>query len=210
MKRQAVNCIWVGIGISIQENKELYCIIKKLEKILAARYKIKISNDPHINLYDLSIPEENIENTVEKIKAIANIQKKFIVEIGKVNCFLFGLFFLEINENKELKNIHDKIVKEIVKLKGCCIDEDYLIPDRKYNERQKQLLMDFGNPYVLDQFKPHVTIGYVGNQKGKLREAELELNGLIGASKKLIVDNLHIVAGWGENKRTVAEFKLLD
>ncbi|MFA5092075.1 MAG: 2'-5' RNA ligase family protein [Candidatus Paceibacterota bacterium] len=187
----------MGIGIDILKKSELYYDIIETNKILVKKYGSKTDlnkNCPHLNLYDLSIPKENLKYIILKIKEILVDQKPFIIKTKKVNYFSFGIIFLEIEPNQELKTLHKKIVKEVSKLKGTCIDNDYLAPHRTYTKKQKELLLKYGNPFVLDQFQPHITIGFVNNQKDTLANICKELNTYI-KSNKFQVDCIQIVSG---------------
>ena len=201
-------CIWIGIGFDILKKSELYYDIIEVNKILVKKYGSKTDlnkNYPHLNLYDLSIPKENLKEIILKIKTILINQKSFIIKIKKVNYFPFGIVFLEIEQNKELEKLHKKIVREVSKLNGKCIDKDYLAPHRTYTKKQKELLIRYGNPFVLDQFKPHITIGFVNNQKDILINICRELNTYI-KSNKFQVDCIQVVSG-EKHKKLNLNFK---
>jgi 2'-5' RNA ligase len=212
MTGQNQNCIWVGIGIDVSEETELNRVVVEMNNLLAEKYGASKdftgSNHPHLNLYDLSVPIENLELIIEKVREISEINKGFEVEIGEVNYFPFGLFFLEISKNDALNKLHKRIVEELVKLKGKCIDEDYLAPYRKYSERQKEVLMQYGNPHVLDQFQPHITIGHVKNQQDKLDTICKELS-KFAPMTKLKIESVHIVTDGEKDNRTLGKFDLI-
>ncbi len=206
------NCVWIGISVDI-EKLELRRDIVEMNNLLVGEYGANKSfaggECPHLNLYDLSVPRENLELIVKKVKEMTESQKIFEIEMGKVNYFPFGLFFLEIKMNVILNGMHKKIVEEIVKLKGSCIDEDYLAPHRQYSKRQKELLMQYGNPYVLDQFQPHITVGHTRNQQDKLDAICKELS-KIAPMTNFRVESVHIVTdGEKDNKKKNASRILL-
>lgn len=204
------SCIWIGVGTDIPKESALYHTVKDANGLLVKKYNGKDgfagSECPHLNLYDLSVPKENVNSIIEKIKEIAKEQRSFTVKTGKVNYFPFGLFFLEIEESQDLLNLHKKIVEQIVTLNGGCIDKDYLAPHRKYTQKQRDTLMKYGNPYVLDQFQPHITVGFVRNHENKLAEICKELNSLV-QSQEFHVNTVHIVAGEGKEKTMVYTLK---
>lgn len=206
------NCLWIGIGIDVSEGTELNRTVVKMNNLLAEKYgankDFAESNHPHLNLYDLSVPRGNLELIIRKVREISESQKSFEVGIKKVNYFPFGLFFLEINKNDALDGLHKRVIEEIAKLKGECIDEDYLAPHRKYSEKQKELLIQYGNPYVLDQFQPHITIGHVRNQSDKLDMICKELNRSV-LMAKFKIESLYIVADGGKNNKTLGRFDLI-
>ena len=202
------NCIWIGIGTDVKKESSLYRTLKAANTQLVKEHKGKDSfagsDYPHLNFYDLSVPRENLNIITRKINEIAVDQKSFVLKIGKVNYFPFGLFFLEIERNEVLSHFHKKIVEEISQLKGDCIDKDYVSPHRKYTEEQRKSLIKYGNPHVLDQFQPHITIGLINDQKDKLTKISEELNSMFQL-EEFHIDNIHITIG-DEKKRKL--FKL--
>jgi len=196
----------------VPEESEIYRKIVQMNDLLAMKYDAKKdfagSEHPHLNLYDLSAPNENVKLIAERVKTISENQKSFSIKIKGINYFHFGLIFLEIEKNDVLTKLHEKVVEDVVKLKGSCIDEDYLAPHRKYTARQKELLMQYGNPHVLDQFQPHITIGHVRNQGSKLHEISGELNKLI-LMAEFVIDNVHVVTGEEKDRQTLGKFKLI-
>jgi hypothetical protein len=112
-----------------------------------------------------------------------------------------------VQKSKQLELLHKNIVKEIVALKGECIDKDYLSPNRKYTKRQKELLMKYGNPFVLDQFQPHITIGNIFD-KNQLKNICKELN-LQLKYQEFEIESIHITV---ENNglKTTKKIKLIN
>ncbi len=211
MVEQNQNCIWIGIGVDVLEGSGLYGRIIEMNCLLVEKYGAEKnfagSEHPHLNLYDLSVPKENVELITESIKSISEEQRSFTVKIRGINYFHFGLVFLEVEKNDTLGKLHGKIVEDVVKLKGDCIVNDYLAPHRKYNAKQKELLMQYGNPHILDQFQPHITIGHIRNQENKLKAIQEELNKLITVTE-FKIDNVHIVAENEKSKETLGRFNL--
>src|SRR3989344_7973333 len=140
MTEQNQNCIWMGIGIDIPEGSEIYRRIIEMNDLLVEKYDSKKdfagSEHPHLNIYDLSVPRENTKLITERVKTISENQRSFTATIKGVDYFSFGLIFLEVEKNDILKKLHKKIVGDVVKLKGDCIDNDYLSPHRKYSAKQ--------------------------------------------------------------------------
>ncbi|MEW5805314.1 MAG: 2'-5' RNA ligase family protein [Patescibacteria group bacterium] len=212
MVKQNQNCIWVGIGIEVPMGSQICREIIKANNLLVDKYRAKKgfsgSKHPHLNLYDLSVPNENIRLIAEKLKGISKTQKSFTVKIEDINYFHFGLIFLKIEKSDALVKLHEKIVEEVAKLKSGCIDADYLTPHRKYTARQKEMLMRYGNPFVLDQFQPHITIGHVKNQEDKLDKIRKRLRELISMTE-IKIYNIHFVAGNEKDKLMLGKFNLI-
>ena len=212
MAEQNQNCTWVGIGTDVSGESEIYRKIIETNDLLVTKYGAKKdfagSEHPHLNLYDLSVPNENVELIAKKIKQISEEQRSFEAKVKGINYFHFGMIFLEVEKSDTLAKLHENIVEEVVKLKGDCIDENYLAPHRQYSKRQKELLMQYGNPHVLDQFQPHITIGHIRNQENKLSEISKELNKLISVTE-FKIDVVHIVESNGKDNKTLGRFDLI-
>jgi len=83
--------------------------------------------------------------------------------------------------------------------------EDYLQSHRKYNSTQKSMLKLYGNPHVLSQFMPHVTLGLT--QEKNLQSIQKEM-GPILTECVLKVKNIHIIVEMDRNKKIIADFDL--
>ncbi len=195
MNANELNCIWIGVGSDVTKETPLYADCLRMGDVLKIKYGSQLDlsgkDAPHLNFYDLSLPAENLERAAAGLEKLASEQKVFAVKIKSVGYFPFGIFFLEIEKNGELFKLHRHIVEEIVQLKGSCIDPDYLEPHRKYAERRKEILQQYGNPHVLDQFQPHITIGHVKNSHYDFEEIKRELVKLLTA-KDWKIDNIHV------------------
>lgn len=213
MAKQKQSCTWIGIGSDVTEGTDIYHKIIEADNLLANKYGTEdnfiIGRRPHLNLYDLSVPSNSIELIVGKMKLISETQKRFTVKARGVSYFHFGIVFLVIKKSKVLTKLHKKAIGEVSGLRGGCIDEDYLALNGEYTKKQKKLLIEHGNPYVLDQFFPHITIGYVKNKREKLGDIRKELDKLIPKSE-IQINNIHIVSGDGKEKKTIKRFNLTD
>ena len=190
------DCVWVGIGVNIQKSTSLYQTCLRLNKVLRKEYGSTLrflgSEVPHLNLYDLDVPRDNLRTIVERLQTLLQGQKSFNVKIKPLNYFPFGLFFLEIETTTQLSHLHRALVEAISPLKGECVCEDYLQPHRSLDSEQNAVLKLHGNPYVLGCFKPHITVGHIRNQDQNLDSIRRELN-TINKTKELLINNIHVV-----------------
>ena len=204
-------CVWIGIGVEIKEETSLYKECLKINRLLSDEYgaQINFSDNqvPHLNIYDLSIPEENISSVTNVLATIVDSLRKFSIKINMVGHFPFGLFFLEIENNNILKSLHAQIVNAVNPLREDCVDPDYLQPHRKYTNQQKEYLDQYGNPHVLELFKPHITLGHI-KRRTDLDFIEKKL-GPIQIIREFEVNNVTLVTedALGKNK-TLMRFDL--
>jgi len=202
-------CVWIGIGVEIKKGTNLYKECLEINGFFSREHGSKIifsdNEVPHLNIYDLSVPEENISSISQALRSIVDNQGKFTVKINSIGHFPFGLFFLEVENNNILKDLHTQIVGAINPLRGDCIDPDYSQPHRKYTTQQKESLNQYGNPHVLELFKPHITLGHIkDNVDLNVIEKKLESIRMIN---EFDIDNITLVAEnvSGQNK-TLARF----
>lgn len=165
MMEKNLGCVWVGIGVNFSPNSMIYQECLRIASLLQRKYKTqpffsKI-RQPHLNIYDLSLPQKNLEIVLKRLDGLLKDQKSLELKIKSVDYFPFGLFFLKVEEKKELIVLHRNIVEIIYALKEDCICEDYSRLLDKYNSNQKDSLERFGNPYVLDLFNPHLAFGFI-------------------------------------------------
>ena len=204
-------CVWIGIGANIQKESNLYTECILMNKLLSEKYGNLICFSeskmelPHLNFYDLNVPQKNLDEILLRISNLVLEIRSFDVKVKSIDYFPFGLFFLKIENIPALLNLHKLIVKTVSPLKGNCMCEDYLQSHRKYNSTQKSMLKLYGNPHVLSQFMPHVTLGLT--QEKNLQSIQKEM-GPILTECVLKVKNIHIIVEMDRNKKIIADFDL--
>lgn len=191
------DCVWIGIGINIKSGDEGYEEFIKLNNDLVQNYGSTFvfdaeTNQPHINLYDLDIPKANLGNIESELQEIASQFNPFSVQLNNTTFFDHGTIFVACELNSELKRLEEKVVKNIVDFKGSCRTEDYSQPWRKYTEEQILNREKYGNPYVLNTFTPHITVGFVKTKPVELQTVSLDVNEKF-SFEKLYCDHLDLV-----------------
>jgi 2'-5' RNA ligase len=207
MKVCGDNCSWIGIGVDVERGKlndECVAMNAMLKTQYGSSIDFSGKDVPHLNLYDLSVPTENISTIEKNLEKIAGETKPISIEIESVGYFPFGIFFLKLKMNDALSDFHKKIVDAIVPFKSDCVDKDYAAPYRNYTPRQSELLEQYGNPFVLDCFEPHITIGHIRNKNVDFDMIKDELEKLL-KTKAWTADNLHIATN---GRQTVKRFAL--
>lgn len=186
-----INCVWIGIGVSIKQSDPIFQELSQMNSVLKSSFGCIYNLDkPHLNLYDIDVPTNSITKIQTILQKTAKSTIPLDVGIESIDYFPFGFIFLRLALTEKLKKLHINIVESISPLKNTCVCAGYLQPNRKYSEKQKQMLTLYGNPYVLDQFQPHITIGNTKN--ANLEEIKNKL-GKMRKSKILKIDNLHMV-----------------
>lgn len=213
MENNNSKCVWIGIGVELTNSQSIYsdCILinKYLfnKKITSSHYSK--DEPPHLNLYDLDIKTNNFSQSKIILKNILKDRKSFYVKVKSIEYFPFGLFFIELEKNHELIQLHELVVKNISELKGNCVNPSYLEPHRSYNSEQKLMLNSFGNPHVLQQFRPHITLGFITDKKADLDAVKKKLNGML-KTDKIKVDKITLVTENNAGRKILEVVELID
>ena len=175
------NCSWIGIGVELPPLLTQQCgsVNAAISQINPASHKFSDTNRPHLNLYDLDVPESNIsEITSALINALKDIPS-FEVKIKNISYFHFGAVFFEIEKHPSLLDLHNTVVSTVYKYRGSCLCKDYLQPWRKYTQEQEGMLKEFGNPFVMNEFHPHISLGFIKASEGVLKNYVEDLRKII-------------------------------
>jgi len=184
-------CVWIGVGVAIDESNVLYENLVAMRDFLSLNYNNTLKDEFHLNLYDVAVPEENLDMTVEIVSKIAGGQKKMKIGIRSVDYFPFGPIVIRLEKDKELLSLHADIVAAINPLRGTCVEPGYLEEKRKYTEQQKEMLARYGNPFVFGEFNPHITVGFI-KQPDRLENAKEAVKPFL-TQTEFMVDNLNLV-----------------
>lgn len=175
------NDVWVGIGINFTQEDSGYNELVALNGLLVRKHGSKhvfrpVKNLPHINLYDINVPKDNLSLIASTLISISERNKGFSVFSNKIGYFDHGSVFLEIDANNQLQNLENDVVNSLVVFKEGCKTEEYWQPWRKYDDKQIYNRQKYGNPHVLDTFVPHITIGFVRADRERLEKIVNNLN----------------------------------
>ena len=211
MNNSNVKCEWLGIGSDVWKESELFKEITIINEILNSKYNgvsvFSDTNRPHLNMYDLDVPTENIPQVISELEDLLKDRSGIKTVISKLEYFPFGLFYLKLEATPELKTLHRSIVEKVSKYKGNCVCKDYLKPRRKYNIEQKEMLKIYGNPFVINQYFPHITLGFVKNNNSRLEKIRLELLEHT-KTKAFMINNIQVVRGEETGYKLVREINL--
>jgi len=178
--KQNEECVWIGIGVNVTPDDPGYGEFIQLNKNLVQQDESTfvfdvVSNQPHLNLYDLDVPKDNLVHIESELQQIANSFKFFTVKFGGVNYYSYGIIFVSCEVNDQLEELEKQIVGSTVVYKGDCRTEEYWQPWRKYSQEQIENREKYGNPHVLNTFTPHITIGYVKTNENELQRIVKEI-----------------------------------
>lgn len=176
-------------------------------KYLSASYKFTENNRPHLNLYDLDVPERNISEITPALNNVLSNMRSFEVKILKIGYFNFGAIFLEVEKHPLLINLHNVVVETVYKYNGNCVCKDYLQPWRKYTHEQAEMLEKYGNPFVLKEFQPHISVGFIKAPEEILKTHVEVLNKLLSMNS-FKIEKISLVDDAEKGHNTLVTFNL--
>ena len=86
--------VWIGIGINFFQNTTEYSNFQKVNNFLVDKFGSKyvfnpVTNQPHLNLYDIDVPRENLKSIEKELDIISKQFSVFVVNTKGVNYFPF-------------------------------------------------------------------------------------------------------------------------
>lgn len=206
------HCIWIGIGAIIEKGSPLYSELKNINDFLTKKmsggFGYSEALQPHVNFYDLSVKEQNIDQIRNSLNEVCLEQRSIKCNISGIKSFKFGIIFAEVEKNEELTELHRKILEAVSPYRGNCIDPDYekLIP--VLSDEQKGCLSKYGNPYMID-FRPHISLGYLPDKRSSLGEIISNIEPMLTV-RNFLLNKVDFVKGKTSDKiEMLAEYKFL-
>lgn len=92
------DCFWIGIGINISSEDSEYQELLELNQYLVEKFGSKyafnpINNQPHINLYDIDVPQSNLKEVEIALERTPEHAKSFPIATNNF-CFSCYIEFL--------------------------------------------------------------------------------------------------------------------
>ncbi|MDO8487541.1 MAG: 2'-5' RNA ligase family protein [Candidatus Curtissbacteria bacterium] len=135
---------------------------KKLGKEFPVNFTLESGKrNPHVTLYQLELPVDNVEKVVDVLSKITDSTIKLKVKLNKKTNHQ-NFIFWACQKTKDLQKLHEEIVKAVNPLR-----QNLLLPELKntrgLNAKMKKMVKDYGYTLVYDEFLPHITISNVKN-----------------------------------------------
>lgn len=188
----------LGIIIKI-ENEKINNLVTNLEKNLS----LELDNvKPHITLYSLESLDK-LKEIKEDIERLLKKYKQFKLIINGFNFTKYLTLQLVFQYSKELNKLHYDIVTKLSKYIDKKIPSKPKLFYNTFSQEERKLIDLYGRPNVLENFKPHITLGKFKKEKQKYIEGHLSTKNI---NLKLNIITLKLIDL--ENFETLSEFKL--
>ena len=112
---------------------------------------------PHISLYHIPVKKRQITEFKKTLKKIISESKKGNLNLKNLKAPKEGSLWIEVNRPQWLVNLHQKIVEETLVFSDPEFNAKK-VWGSTYNAIQKNLIHEYGSPYVGRYFQPHITL----------------------------------------------------
>jgi len=114
---------------------------------------------PHITLYMGLFPAEELERAANGLAAIAADTSPIPLSLRGIEAGAEGYLFLNVEIGEPLRSLHDRIVAVLNPLRQGAIRRKFLDSLERFTPGERENIMNYGFPWLLSLFRPHVTIG---------------------------------------------------
>ncbi len=145
---------------------------------------------PHLTFYQTAYPEKNFDRIEEAIINMTSVNKAFSVTLSGFSLFHEAIFYEAINK-ENISHFHKTIVERLnVWREGMLTEEcKAFLNDDNLDSVQKDNIMKYGNPLVMDFYRPHVTLTNLVNPE-KSGDALSYLDKIEEINLKFIVNEI--------------------
>jgi len=138
-----------------------------LSKLIAEKFPVEFVLDgktkyPHVTLYQLEIPDKNLDRVKNKLDRIFHKQKKITNQLTNFSNYETFISW-DSHKTQNLYDLHQKVVDQLNVLRDGLKVSVVLEAFDSFTHQQKQELDKFGAIGVLQNFHPHITITRIKN-----------------------------------------------
>ncbi|HAT1671205.1 TPA: hypothetical protein I8Y16_005102, partial [Raoultella ornithinolytica] len=115
---------------------------------------------PHVTLYLSTFKKNKLSDLINTVNEISENRQPFFVQINEIEKTKSGWLMLNVKNNIELQILSDEITTNVFRYR-----ESSLLPlwTRAFPEKRKYF-EKYGSPNVFNEFEPHITVLYQGNE----------------------------------------------
>ena len=135
----------------------------EINRFLVAEYSslidFKQAIKPHLTVFMGLFP------VLEPVAAeIEQLNRSFVPFSVSLSCFRLspdGYLFWEADATSELLALHEKVLSVLNPLRHGLVREKYLENIDSFSNLEQENIREFGFPWVMQLFKPHLTLGRI-------------------------------------------------
>jgi len=130
-------------------------------------FRLDLDKFMHLSLYLFTTPEQSKADVLAVVEQIAKELKPFSVMVTGARASSDGLIMISFEKNNHINSIHKLAVKLLNPLRKNTLRKKYT--DQEYFLKQtstdQKLLKKYGHKYVHDNYNPHISLGFVEDDK---------------------------------------------
>lgn len=116
---------------------------------------------PHITLYMGLFPETERASLVRELKPVAAETAPFPIVLREIETSRDGYVFWKVVADEPLMRLHERVVAALNPLRRGAIRDKFLEDQDRFTKDECIYIMKYGFPWVLNRFRPHVTVGHL-------------------------------------------------
>lgn len=147
----------------------------------------------HFPVYLFSAPAKNESLIIKKAQTYLSTLKKIPIKSQGLIDNQSGLLMVKFELSQRIKEMHEQAVEIFNPLRGNCLREkykDYLLLS-KLSSKDKEYLSRFGSQYVLDNYRPHITIARLKDDRNRREAMTKYRNRFINVKSNLVRLQIH-------------------
>ena len=142
-----------------RSEKLAYRLANEAEKFGKCQFKLDVDHLPHITIYHAEYPVKNLSKIRSSLKNYSNkLHGSKLWSQGLESGW--GYVGVNFKKTKDILKIHEDLVKELNLLREGHVREKYHEEIEKgiYSQSEAINIREFGYPYVLDLYRPHMNL----------------------------------------------------
>lgn len=167
----------ITIGVAFKVPEEIKQQLEKINREISKQLPVRVTTDygvfdPHITIYHVKFPKINKEEVLRIVESIAEKTRPVLFQPRDVNVkFTFVGVGFDITES--IKELHKNIVTKLNPLREGIIKKTYIQKADNYTSTEKAYIDEYGYPYVFDEYKPHITLVNLEDEKDVEKAKEM-------------------------------------
>lgn len=144
-----------------------------------------IEYHPHITIYSPEYPQQNIDQLLHEVNAIAGKSLPFALRLDTM-VTEYGYVAVQVQGSPDVSHIHAEAVKKLNPLREGHMRKEDQQGLEQCSPAQRINITQYGSPNVMGLYRPHLTLSRLANSQ----DAEKAMSGVIWCMKEFTVTSL--------------------
>jgi len=171
---------------------------------------------PHITLYSVEYPTENLQKIFNVLKDFASSHKNFDIDLPELvmdDSEGFPGIEIRVKKTKQLDDFHREVIDVLNPLREGHLREKYKNPEyvKKFPAKSRKLMSEIlqktGYARVLEVYKPHISIAAFS---AEMKSGEVKMSSYEATKMNVNRIGLFTMGEWGTCNKLLKEFLIGD